>query len=86
MRIILARHLFCKTRLIEVDLAMQPKLGRGSEHTMTLPRALSSDWGHAETAAHSIRWREVDMARHPKGHRIKVKIAQQLRAQTPMSR
>ena len=25
MRIILARHLFCKTRLIEVELAMQPK-------------------------------------------------------------
>jgi hypothetical protein len=33
-----------------------------------------------------MRWREVDLARQPKGHHIKVKIAQQLRAQTPMSR
>jgi hypothetical protein len=32
------------------------------------------------------RWREVDLATQPKGHHIKVKIAQQLRAQTPMSR
>jgi len=45
MRIILARHLFCKTRLIEVDLAMQPK-----------------------------------------GYHITVKIAQQVRAESPMSR
>jgi putative transposase len=32
------------------------------------------------------RWREVDLATQPKGHHIKVKIAQQLRAQTPVSR
>jgi hypothetical protein len=32
------------------------------------------------------RWREVDLATQPKGHHIKVKIAQQLGAQTPMSR
>jgi hypothetical protein len=32
------------------------------------------------------RWREVDLATQPKGHHIKVKTAQQLRAQTPMSR
>ena len=32
------------------------------------------------------RWREVDLASRPKGHRVKVKIAQQLRRQTPMSR
>jgi hypothetical protein len=48
--------------------------------------ALGGDCGHAGTAAHSIRWREVDLARQPKGNHIKVKIAQQLRAQTPMSR
>jgi hypothetical protein len=29
--------------------------------------------------------REIDLAMHPKGHRLKVKIAQQLRAQTPMT-
>jgi hypothetical protein len=32
------------------------------------------------------RWREVDLASRPKGHYAKVKIALQLRRQTPMSR
>jgi putative transposase len=32
------------------------------------------------------RWREIDLATQPKGHRLKVKIAQQLRRQTPMNR
>ena len=32
------------------------------------------------------RWREMELAREPKGHHVKVKIAQQLRAQTPMDR
>jgi len=39
-----------------------------------------SDCGKGEVAAHSIRWREVDLATQPKGHHFKVKIAQQLRA------
>jgi hypothetical protein len=33
-----------------------------------------------------VRWREIDLATRPKGHPVKVKIAQQLRWQTPMSR
>ncbi len=32
------------------------------------------------------RWREIDLATQPKGHHVKVKIAQQLRSQTLMSR
>lgn len=32
------------------------------------------------------RWCEIDLARQPKGHHVKVKIAQQLRVQTPMKR
>ena len=32
------------------------------------------------------RWREIDLATQPKGHHVKVKIARQLREQTPMSR
>jgi hypothetical protein len=32
------------------------------------------------------RWREIDLATQPKGHRLKVRIAQQLRRQTPISR
>jgi hypothetical protein len=32
------------------------------------------------------RWREIDLATQQKGHHVKVKIAQQLRRQTPMSR
>ena len=32
------------------------------------------------------RWREIDLATQPKGHDVKVKIALQLRGQTPMSR
>ena len=33
-----------------------------------------------------MRWRELDLAMHAKGHNAKVRIARQLRAQTPMSR
>jgi hypothetical protein len=38
-----------------------------------------------ETLA-KARWRETDLATQRKGHHVKVKIAQQLRRQTPMSR
>lgn len=34
----------------------------------------------------AARWREIDLALEPKGHPLKVEIARQLRAQTPMSR
>ena len=37
-------------------------------------------------ALHSVRWREIDLVLQPKRHPVKVKIAQQLRAQTPMTR
>jgi putative transposase len=37
-------------------------------------------------ALERVRWRELDLARQPKGHPVKVKIARQLRAQTPMPR
>jgi hypothetical protein len=37
----------------------------------------------ALTKAH---WREIELATQPKGHPVKVKIAQQLRWQTAMSR
>jgi putative transposase len=37
-------------------------------------------------ALHSVRWREIDLALQPKGHPVKVRIAQQLRTQTPMTR
>jgi putative transposase len=33
-----------------------------------------------------VRWKEIDLKREAKGHRAKVKIARQLREQTPMSR
>jgi hypothetical protein len=32
------------------------------------------------------RWREIDLRRQPKGHPVKVRIAHQLRMQTPMNR
>jgi hypothetical protein len=32
------------------------------------------------------RWREIELTTQPKGHPVKVKIAQQLRRQTPVSR
>lgn len=32
-----------------------------------------------------LGWRETDLALHPKGHRSKVKVARQLRTQTPMT-
>jgi REP element-mobilizing transposase RayT len=34
----------------------------------------------------TICWREIDLAIQPKGHALKVKIARQLRTQTPMNR
>jgi REP element-mobilizing transposase RayT len=34
----------------------------------------------------AVRWREIDLAMQAKGHPIKVKIARQLRSETPMSR
>ena len=33
-----------------------------------------------------VRWREIDLALRPKGHPIKVRIARELRCQTPMNR
>jgi hypothetical protein len=33
-----------------------------------------------------VSWREINLTAQPKGHHVKVKIAQQLRRQTPMSR
>jgi hypothetical protein len=32
-----------------------------------------------------LRWRETDLALHPKGHQSKINIARQLREQTPMT-
>jgi putative transposase len=37
-------------------------------------------------ALHSARWREIDLGLQPKGHPVKVRIAKQLRNQTPMTR
>ncbi|HET6492098.1 MAG TPA: hypothetical protein VFG44_03910, partial [Burkholderiales bacterium] len=37
-------------------------------------------------ALSKARWREIDLRRQPKGHRVKVRIARQLRMQTPMNR
>lgn len=37
-------------------------------------------------ALKAVCWREIDLTMQPKGHRLKVRIARQLRAQTPMSR
>lgn len=34
----------------------------------------------------AIRWGESDLVTQPKGHRVKIEIAQRLRGQTPMSR
>jgi hypothetical protein len=33
-----------------------------------------------------VRWHEIDLATQPKGHRIKVRIAQEVRTLTPMNR
>lgn len=37
-------------------------------------------------ALEAVRWREIDLALQAKGHPMKVKIAQQLRRETPMAR
>jgi len=34
----------------------------------------------------NAKWREADLAVQPKGHHLKVKIARELRTQTPMTR
>jgi hypothetical protein len=44
-------------------------------------------WQSAWCVRHSRkRWREIDLTMQSEGHRVKVKIAQQLRSQTPRSR
>jgi REP-associated tyrosine transposase len=55
---------------------------RASERSETDAALAERLVGEALTA---LRWREIDLAKHPKGHQLKVKIAQQLRAQTPMT-
>ena len=61
--------------------------GRGSERPV---ERTETDATRAEAmvqrALEKVRWREIDLARQPKGHVIKGKIARQLRTQTPMSR
>ena len=37
-------------------------------------------------ALREVGWRDIDLATKPKGHRVKVKIASELRAETPMTR
>lgn len=62
---------------------------RGSKGERASERR-ETDAGLAERlvreALAKARWREIDLARQPKGHHMKVKIAQQLREQTPMKR
>jgi hypothetical protein len=53
---------------------------KGSELTIDIVAAFT-EWALAKA-----RWREIDLATQPKGHHVKVKIAQQLRSQIPMSR
>src|ERR1043166_4175648 len=33
-----------------------------------------------------VRWHEIDLAQHPKGHPVKTKIARRLRSESSMSR
>jgi putative transposase len=37
-------------------------------------------------ALSALRWREIDLATEPKGHACKIRIAQRLRTETPMTR
>ena len=46
-----------------------------------VPRPLRIQYALAKA-----RWREIDLRRQPKGHPVKVRIARQLRMQTPMNR
>jgi hypothetical protein len=39
-----------------------------------------------QKALAKVRWREIDLALQPKGHRVKTAIARQLRVESPMSR
>jgi REP element-mobilizing transposase RayT len=65
------------------------KLGRfGRKGTRSRER-IETDEALAERmvlgALAKVRWKEMDLARRPKGHEIKVGIARWLRAETPMS-
>ncbi len=66
------------------------KLGRRGRKEEKASERRETDASLAERmvrdALAKARWREIDLARQPKGHRMKIKIAQQLREQTPMKR
>jgi len=66
------------------------KLARRGRQGERVSERLETDASLAERmvreALAKARWREIDLATQPKGHRLKVRIAQQLRRQTPMSR
>jgi hypothetical protein len=55
---------------------------RASERRETDAALAERMVGEALAKAH---WREIELATQPKGHHVKVKIARQLRGQTPMS-
>ena len=66
------------------------KLGRPGRRGEQASQRSETDAVFAERmvldALKAVGWREADLATKPKGHRVKVKVAQQLRTQTPMSR
>ena len=66
------------------------KLARRGRRGERAKERAETDAGLAERmvreALAAIRWREIDLAVAPKSHSVKVKIARQLRSQTPMNR
>jgi REP element-mobilizing transposase RayT len=61
--------------------------GRGGEKAAQRQETDAALAGRLVREALAVaRWREIDLTLEPKGHPLKVEIARQLRAQTPMSR
>ena len=65
-------------------LARRGKGGEQAKERKETDAALAE--AMVQKALAAVRWREIDLARQPKGHSVKAHLARKLRSQTPMSR
>jgi hypothetical protein len=81
------RGWFLGREVLKQELLGQMAERKGPEHYGE--ERSESEWAKAErliaAGLNKARWIEADLARKPKGHPVKVRLAQQLRAQTTLT-
>jgi hypothetical protein len=68
--------------VLSIDTLRRGRKGERASKRRETDASLAERMVHEALA--KTRWSEVDLATRPKGHYVKVKIAQQLRSQTTM--